>query len=527
MTTHRQIPFTTNKRIAVSFKRRIAAGPTLPFTIGIIGANILDIPASTAHSSEKKSSSPGLPATRKLSDLPSPKGLPLLGNAHQIDSLQFHLSLEKWAQELGAMYRIRLGRKQILVVSDPDAISHLLRDRPDAIRRSSRTATALTELGTAGLFTAEGEDWRKQRKLVMRALTPEVVRNFFPTLAGMTERLLLRWQSTLAAGRPVDVLRDLKAYTLDVTIGLAMGQDINTLEHDANPLQRDIEQIFNRLARRLTAPFPYWRYVKLSPDRAADDCVARIAEAVTGFVAQARRQLDAHPERQKKPTNLLEALVIARDEPGSEFSDSDVIGNAVTMVFAGEDTTSNTIAWLLNFVARDPRAAERIAAEADAVLGSAKVLQEYGALDRFGYTEAATNEAMRIKPVAPFLSLETNRELVIGDTLVPQRTLLLAVLRQAGKQEADFSQANQFRPERWLDQSNTSASDPARKLFPFGGGPRFCPGRFLAMAEIKMVMSMMMRNFTLKVDAGAPPVRELFTFTMTPSALPLLLVPRR
>lgn len=465
--------------------------------------------------------------SRTLDDLPGPKGLPLVGNVFQIDSMRFHLTLEAWAREFGPMYRFRGGPRELVVVSDPAIIGVLLRDRPDAMRRTTRSARAFEELGTTGVFNAEGEEWRRQRKLVMRALTPEVIRNFFPTLVALTERLLRRWQSSSPPGSsPIDVLRDLKAWTLDVTIALAMGQDINTLEHPDNPLQRDIEQIFHRVARRLTTPFSYWRYFKLPVDRAADAASARIEEAVTGFVAQTRKRLDANPGLRTKPTNLLEAFVAARDEPESGFTDENVIGNAVTMVFAGEDTTSNTIAWLMNFVARDARVAGLIAAEADAVLGAGPVLQAFGSLDRFAYLDASVDEAMRIKPVAPFLGLETNREVVIGDVLVPPRTPVLVMTRLAGMDPADFPAPEAFRPERWLGEKRAAGDDPARKLFPFGGGPRFCPGRYLALAEIKMAMSMTMKNFRLEPDPGAAPVQELFTFTMTPSALPVHLVPR-
>ena len=472
------------------------------------------------------------PATiRTVADLPGPKGLPVIGNVLQIDSMRFHQTLEGWAREFGPMYRFRGGSRELVVVSDPTIIGTLLRDRPDAMRRTSRSARAFEELGTTGVFNAEGEEWRRQRKLVMRALTPEVIRNFFPTLVGLTTRLLARWQQGVAqdtSGRNprVDVLRDLKAWTLDVTIALAMGQDINTLEHPDNPLQSDIEQIFNRVARRLTTPFSYWRYFKLPVDRAADAASARIESAVTGFVAQARARLEANPALRAKPSNLLEAFVAARDEPDSGFTDTNVIGNAVTMVFAGEDTTSNTIAWLMHFVARDPRVAGLLAAESDAALGAGDVLGEFAALERFAYLDACVDEAMRIKPVAPFLGLETNRDTVIGDVMVPARTPVLILTRMAGLVAADFPEPEAFRPERWQGDKRAAADDPARKLFPFGGGPRFCPGRYLALAEIKMALSMTMRNFRLEPVAGAAPVEELFTFTMTPSALPVRLVPR-
>lgn len=59
--------------------------------------------------------------TRRIADLPGPKGVTLLGNMPQIDSMQFHRALENWASEFGPYYRIRLGRKQMLVLSDNTA----------------------------------------------------------------------------------------------------------------------------------------------------------------------------------------------------------------------------------------------------------------------------------------------------------------------------------------------------------------------------------------------------------------------
>jgi len=469
---------------------------------------------------------PETTTTRAFDDLPAPRGIPWFGNALQIDSLQFHVTLENWARQFGSMYRFQGGPRKLMVVSDPALIGTMLRDRPDAFRRTVRSERVLKELGTTGVFSAEGDEWRRQRKLVMRALTPEVIRNFFPTLILLTERLLERWQAASAAGRKVNVLRDLKAWTLDVTIWLAMGQDINTLEHDTNPLQKDIETIFNRVARRLTSPVSYWRYFRLPADRAADAASARIKEAATGFVAQVRARMDANPALRAKPTNLLEAFVAARDEPDSGFTDTHVIGNAITMVFAGEDTTSNTIAWLLDFLARNPRVAGKLAEESDAILGTNAVLREFAALERFTYLDAAVDEAMRIKPVAPFLGLETNNELVIGGVLVPRRTPIIVMLRLAGMNPADFPEPDQFRPERWLGGKPPVNDDPSRKLFPFGGGPRFCPGRYLAMAEIKMAVSMVARNFRVELDPNPPEVRELFTFTMTPSSLPVHLAAR-
>ncbi|WP_229223982.1 cytochrome P450 [Duganella sp. SG902] len=470
---------------------------------------------------------PGMaPPPSRIADLPGPKARPLFGNVREIRARPFHQVLESWGREYGPLYRFRIMRKQMLATSDRDLIAALLRDRPDMIRRSSRSAEMLNEVGTRGLFTAEGEDWRRQRKLVMRALTPEVIHSFFPTLAAMTDRLRQRWERAVAAGQPVDLLRDLKAYTLDVTIGLAMGQDINTLELEEHPLQRDIEFLFKLVARRLTTPFTYWRVpvLKRAQDHEATAAAARIQTAIAGFVADARQRIARNPALRQKPTNMLEALIVARDEPDSGFTDAEVIGNAITMVFAGEDTTSNTMGWLLEFLGDHPQAAARMAQEAREVLGERAVLDDYHLLDQLKYIDAATREAMRLKPVAPFMAAETNQDTVLGDLAVPAGTVIFMLLRYASERAGDLAQPERFLPERWLEGANGQGDDPGRKLFPFGGGPRFCPGRYLAMAEIKMAMSMLARHFTLERVPGAPAARECFTFTMTPDALPVRLV---
>ncbi|SFL92957.1 cytochrome P450 [Rugamonas rubra] len=462
---------------------------------------------------------------RQLADLPGPKGSPIMGSARAINTTRFHRVLEDWGREFGPLYRFRILNRTVLVTAERELIAALLRDRPEAMRRPARTARLLEEMGTRGLFTVEGEEWRRQRKLVMRALTPEVIHRFFPTLAAYTERLRLRWQAAVAAGRPVDLARDLKAYTLDVTVGLAMGQDLNSLEREDNPLQRDIEFLFNRLARRLTSPFAYWRVglLKRAVDREADAASARVRQAILGFIAEARRRMERDPALRQKPSNMLEALIAARDEDGSGFSDEVVVGNAVTMVFAGEDTTSNTMAWLIDFLARQPREAETLAAESARVLGGAAVLDDYRGLEQLRYLDAATREAMRLKPVAPIMALQPNHDMALGDVAVPAGTIIFCLLRHCAERGGEFEQADQFRPERWLDGAGGAGDDPARKLFPFGGGPRFCPGRYLAMAEIKMAMAMLAKNFVLEPVPGAAPAEETFTFTMTPSSLPVRL----
>lgn len=451
-----------------------------------------------------------------MDHLPGPAGLPLVGNVG-IDTAHFHQKLEQWAREYGPIYRMRLMDRRFVVTSRHADIAQILHDRPDQWRRSKRVASILEEAAAVGVFAAEGEEWRRQRKLVMHALTPEVINRFHPKLSAMSERLRVRWQEAAEAGQAQRLLRDLKAFALDVAIGMAMGQDQDMVQHEDNPLQQDIEFVFTQVARRLVAPVAYWRTIKLPSDHATEAAGLRIRTAVDGYVADARARMAANPALYDKPSNLLEAMLAAADIPGSGISDDMVRANAIIMVFAGEDTTANTIAWLLYLLSCNPRAAARLAEEADAAANP----------EQMPYLDACVQEAMRLKPVAPILGAEAVHDVALDGVQVPAGTVIFMLLRHAFEREVPLQDGAEFRPERWLDPAmKEKFNDPARKMQPFGGGPRFCPGRYLAMSEIRMLMSMVARSFTIEPVPGAPAVEEMFTVTMTPSALPVLLRPR-
>ncbi len=458
----------------------------------------------------------------RLCDLPGPKPLPLLGNMHQINPRQFHLDLERWAQEFGPSYKVHMGGKPAMVVSDPAVFSALLRDRPDGFRRGSKMEQIIEESGIKGLFTAHGDDWKMQRKLVMRAFTPEVVRRFFPQLQIMVERLRQHWLRAAQSATPIDLMRDLKLFALDITIAFAYGQDINSVEQLDNPMQRDIDSLFECVARRMTNPTCYWRYVRLPADYRFAATLARIEQKVAMYIDQTRKLLEQQPERRSKPGNLMEALLVARDEPNSGFNDVHVGGNAMTMVFAGEDTTSNSTAWLIHYLAGSPQAVQHIRTEVDPLFGNAGVLPDYGMLPHLPWLDAALNESMRLKPVAPWVILESLRETVVGETLVQADTPLLLLLRTSGMRPEHFPDPTQFLPQRWLGGAE---SDLIKKIFPFGAGPRLCPGRFLALTEMKMIVSMLLKNFNIRLQEGVK-VQETFVFTMAPGSLPVVLTPR-
>ena len=217
-------------------------------------------------------------ALRTLDELPGPRGVPLLGNALQLKPKELHRLIGSWADQFGPLFVFRVATTRILTVADAETIQQLLRDRPDRFRRWRKLEEIATDIKAEGLFTAEGAKWRRQRKFVMHALNASHVREFIPRLEEVVGRLRRRWWRAALSSTAFDAHADLMRLTVDVTSGLAFGKDLNTLEEKVEPIQKHLDKIFPAVARRVTALFPYWRYIPLPADREVADAVTEVGK---------------------------------------------------------------------------------------------------------------------------------------------------------------------------------------------------------------------------------------------------------
>ena len=464
---------------------------------------------------------------RQFDDLPGPHGVPVFGNLLQVESTRLHQQLEHWCEEHGPIFKLRLGPRRVVVVGDHELIATALRDRPDGFRRTTKLQEVWTELGlTGGVFGANGETWRRQRRMVMAAFDPGSVRRYHPALQRVGLRLAQRWQQAALHGTTIDLQADLMRYTVDAIAGLAFGADVNTLQSDEDVIQKHLNRIFPAVFKRIFAPLPLWRWFPSAEVRALAHSVAEVNAAVDGFIVEGRKRLEANPSLREHPSNLLEAMLIAADEPDSGMDDKQVAGNVLTMLLAGEDTTANTLAWMIHLLWQNPQALAKATAEVRRVCadGEPPTIDQIVQLD---YVEACAHETMRLKPVAPQNAMQALHDTTLGDVHIEEGMVVMAVMRRDSVSERHIHDASSFDPERWLADGNPgqTASSAKRISMPFGAGPRICPGRFLALVEMKMAMAVLLSRFDIQdvgtVDGKEP--RELLQIAMAPVGLTMKL----
>jgi cytochrome P450 len=170
-------------------------------------------------------------------------------------------------------------------------------------------------------------------------------------------------------------------------------------------------------------------------------------------------------------SDVLAGLLEARRVDGSPMSDGELRDNLVSVIVAGHETTASTLAWAFQLIAHHPRVQARLAAEIDADDGD-------------DYLMATINEVIRHRPVFLFTAPRAVAQPIeIGGWSYRPPAHLLGCTYLMHHDASLYVDPHEFRPERFLD------SPPAqRSWLPWGGGQKLCPGRHLALLELRAVL---------------------------------------
>mmetsp|Transcript_26170 Transcript_26170/g.73346 ORF Transcript_26170/g.73346 Transcript_26170/m.73346 type:complete len:334 (+) Transcript_26170:1331-2332(+) len=235
--------------------------------------------------------------------------------------------------------------------------------------------------------------------------------------------------------------------------------------------------------------------------RAAERIVDIIAEALTNYYGP------DFETRNYDQRNIVTGLLTQKNEDSSwRLGVREAAKILRGILFAGHETTSNAVSVMLFFLARNPEVMERLQEE------QKELEEKYGSIITPGilegtYTEATAVEVMRFQNVdkttanAGFLFRRALCDFELGGKLIPAGAKVLLAIGYCTYTIEDFlPTAEQFQPDRWLIPGKSAiATSRAKGSMPFGGGPRVCAGEALAWAEMKVFLSVLVRNADWKI----------------------------
>lgn len=456
---------------------------------------------------------------KTLKDLPQRRGLPLLGNLHQLDKTALHLSLEQWARDFHhEPFRLQMAHMHFVVFSKPEQVRYILKHRPSQFRRMKEMARLFDEVGFSSLFTDEGEAWKRQRRLIMPAFSKRSLVAFTPQIANTALKLRDRLRNSL--GQAVDLRDDLRRFSVDVSCLLVFGVDLKSLDNDDSQSLQTFHDVVNTINQRMQAVVPYWRLLKLPADRRFDRSMNDLKNMVIGIARDTRERMRRHEDMGAHC--VLHTMLEAVDSEDGALTDDELFANMMILILGSEGTTAAMLGWLCFFLGQDPALQESLRREV-ARLDLHRL--DYHALADLPLTEAVIEETFRIKSTVPALLVETLEDTVIDDIELEKGTRIFALTRIGGLK--DLEQDSVFDPYRWLDEQHAliDMKEARQKQFPFGYGPRSCPGAPLANVELKVAVAMLVKYFDLEL-IDKDQVKDVFTTSAVPDNLKIRLSPR-
>jgi cytochrome P450 len=204
------------------------------------------------------------------------------------------------------------------------------------------------------------------------------------------------------------------------------------------------------------------------------------------------------------------------------MNDQQVRDEVMTLLLAGHETTSSTLTWIWYLLAEHPEVEQRLHEEVDRVLGGQPATVDH--LDKLPYTHCVIQETMRLYPAAFFLIRHTIADDEIGGYAVPANSVIFLMTHEVHRHPAIWEEPERFDPDRFTPER--SAGRPRFAYFPFGGGPRICLGKSLAMMEAQLVLATVAQRYSLRVVPGHPVEPQVLLTPHPRHGLPMTLHPR-
>ncbi|KAJ7165651.1 cytochrome P450 [Mycena crocata] len=445
---------------------------------------------------------------------------------------------QEWAAKYGPVFQTptALGGYKF-VLCDPKAVSHFYTSERSVYVKDKLRRKLIANMFGRGILWAEGETHKRQRKALTPAFSNAAIRGLTAVFYDSAYKLKNHWDTTLdnsADGAVIDVEQWLNRLALD-SIGIAgFSHDFRTLDGEYSTVAAAFasfegDNVLSKLLFAISIELPFLFELPNKRSRLMRDLRRTMSVIADELLENMRREKKTHVTDETAERSVIGLLLKAEEEEGSEFhmEKREVVARYNTLLVAGNETTSITLTWVLIELARNPKLQTKLREE----------LERFGATDptwdqlvsNLPYLDAVILEVLRLHPPVGL----THRQAQVDDVIpigepittksgervdsiaVTKGTIVTVSIRYMNTSTVFWGpNAKDFVPERWL----TLTDDPVRAkeiqghrhLLTFVDGPRTCLGKQFALAELRAVLFVLIKNYTFEFPAG--PQTEIGTY---------------
>ncbi len=390
-------------------------------------------------------------------------------------------------RDYGDVFAARLVGRELICVRDPAIVNAINVTYWEDFYKPAHIKMMWKPFLGEGLVPNDGESWKRQHKLIMPGFHKKRVDAYAPRMVEFTERMIDRWR----AGERRDFREEMTALALVVVANTLF--DIDIEKGDAKSIRNamiDISEILVRDADKLF-PRPSWWPSKEN---------RRKRKAIKAVEDIIHRAIEERRHTAKDRGDLFSHMVFVEDEQGP-MTEKQLRDEAMTLIFAGHETTAHALTWAWYLLAKNPDKAAKMREELTRVIGVRRI--EVDDLPNLPYLEMVVKESLRLLPSVWAYAREPQRDIVIeGYEFKKGQPVTISHIAM-GRNPKYYDKPMEFRPERWTREFERRL--PRGAYTPFAGGPRVCLGKQFAMMEMRMILGTLLQRVQPNIPEGFEP----------------------
>jgi cytochrome P450 len=413
-----------------------------------------------------------------------PAGQPIVGHLIAFRRERLEL-LDACIEAPGDMVELRIRTPAYLLKRAED-IKHVLLDaQADYAKDERNIGPRATRIFGDGLMTSSGEKHRQMRRRVQPAFRHRQMAVLGEVAVRGVDAMVDRWGEDAEIDLADEMARfALQSLTRSI-FGVDSGPELSALE-DGVVARR------HSMTRGLAAIAPLPAYLPLALRPRRRRAIRRLDETIERLIAERRQR--------SSPDGDLLSFVMHAHDGDSAPDPKQIHDQTLTFALAAYENVARALTWTLLALARHPDVGGRLSGEVERVLGARSPVADD--LPELRYTQMTLAESLRLWPPNALLSRIARRDdLLPTGTRVKAGSKLLLSPYVVHRDPSYYPDPERFDPERFGDEA--SRRRPRYAYFPFGGGPRVCIGRTLAIQQCTLVLARLAQRVRLELS-GEP-----------------------
>ncbi|KAH0653889.1 hypothetical protein KY289_031567 [Solanum tuberosum] len=413
-------------------------------------------------------------------------GWPLLGET--LSFLKPHPSnsigtfLQQHCSRYGKVFKSHLFFSPTVVSCDQD-LNYFILQNEDKLFQCSYPKPIYGILGKVSLLVAVGDTHKRLRNVSLSLISTIKSK---PEFINDVETLALQILQSWTDKDQVRYWEEARKFSFNVIVKQVLG-----LTPD-NPQSALILQDFLAFMRGLIS-LPL--YIPGTPYARAVQARSRISSTIKAIIEERRRKHVVDGDSKKN--DFLEILLCV-----DTLSEEEKVSFVLDSLLGGYETTSLLMAMVVFFIGQSQTALDQLKEEHDNIRSTKeKELLNWEDYQKMDFTQKVINEALRYGNVVKFVHRKALKDVKFKDYVIPAGWKVLPVFSAVHLDPSVHPNALHFNPWRWESDEQIS-----KKLTPFGGGSRCCPGFELAKVEVAFFLHHLVQKYRWEVEEGEQPI---------------------